>query len=390
MGNQKGKFALLILAAFCLSHTFGLQAALSEEATTGGSSTPPAAPANAGSGSTAPAPATNTTTQESTQKTPESATSQTGTANQTAAAAPQPPVSTATAATPGSDAEFRAEFSKWDASYKKADYKTAEETLQNLLNHIEKNNPKYQKYLAETLSAYIKTEYVQHKTSETLPLYEKLAAQVKKQYGPNSVELAKTLRSYAMVCSRLGDATKAAQLEKQASIIMMNPTASATPGTRTAAAPEGGVTDLHDGEFASLVTASKRPVLVDFYTDWCGPCKFMAPFVEEIAKSYAGRLKVLRCNIDNNHELASRFNVEAIPTFIVFCNGKIAKRHTGGMKPEDLNALVVEGMSKMPAATPAAASTASTAAKTKTTSPAKPGAKPAAKPTAKKGIPPKK
>ncbi|MBR1931606.1 MAG: thioredoxin [Lachnospiraceae bacterium] len=74
--------------------------------------------------------------------------------------------------------------------------------------------------------------------------------------------------------------------------------------------------------FEEEVLNEELPVLVDFYADWCGPCKVMAPVVEQFAEEFEGRLKVGKCNIDNNMALAQKYRVLSIPTFIIFKDGK--------------------------------------------------------------------
>ena len=74
---------------------------------------------------------------------------------------------------------------------------------------------------------------------------------------------------------------------------------------------------------------SEKPVLVDFYADWCGPCKAMEPVVREIAKSVEGKARVVKVDIDRQIQIAQTYNVNAVPTFIVFKNGNIIWRHPG-------------------------------------------------------------
>ena len=80
--------------------------------------------------------------------------------------------------------------------------------------------------------------------------------------------------------------------------------------------------------FTELIR-SHKPVLVDFYADWCGPCKSMEPVIKEIAKNVEGKTKVIKVNIDKNAETARTYSVQAVPTFILFQGGKILWRHAG-------------------------------------------------------------
>lgn len=88
--------------------------------------------------------------------------------------------------------------------------------------------------------------------------------------------------------------------------------------------------------FNEEVLNSDKPVLIDFYADWCGPCKMMAPIIEEVAKELDGKVKVGKINIDENQDLAIQFNVMSIPTIISFKNGKPDKRFVGVRDKEEL------------------------------------------------------
>ena len=79
---------------------------------------------------------------------------------------------------------------------------------------------------------------------------------------------------------------------------------------------------ITDENFEKEVNESSLPVLVDFYADWCGPCKMMAPLVGQLAEEYDGKCKVGKCNVDENPQTASKFKVMSIPTFILFKDGK--------------------------------------------------------------------
>src|SRR5438093_10294754 len=81
--------------------------------------------------------------------------------------------------------------------------------------------------------------------------------------------------------------------------------------------------------FIDEVQAAETPVFVDFYADWCGPCRAVAPVVEQLASEYAGRLKVVKVDVDADPELASRFGVIGIPLLGIFKDGKMVQRFTG-------------------------------------------------------------
>ena len=83
---------------------------------------------------------------------------------------------------------------------------------------------------------------------------------------------------------------------------------------------------LSTENFEKEVLKSEKPVLVDFYADWCGPCNAMAPVIEELAKELEGKVKVGKINVDENPDIAVEYNVMSIPTLIVFKNGKEEKK----------------------------------------------------------------
>ena len=88
--------------------------------------------------------------------------------------------------------------------------------------------------------------------------------------------------------------------------------------------------------FESEVLNSDKPVLVDFYADWCGPCKMMAPVVEELAELYDGKAKVGKLNVDNNEEIAMKYGVMSIPSLLVIKNGQVEAKMVGVQKREVL------------------------------------------------------
>lgn len=91
---------------------------------------------------------------------------------------------------------------------------------------------------------------------------------------------------------------------------------------------------LTDANFQSEVLNSDVPVLVDFWAEWCGPCKMMTPVVEEVAIEMAGKIKVGKINVDEAQAVASKFGIMSIPTFIIFNGGKVAVQFVGAM-PKD-------------------------------------------------------
>ncbi len=86
---------------------------------------------------------------------------------------------------------------------------------------------------------------------------------------------------------------------------------------------------LTDENFNEEVTQSEMPVLVDFYADWCAPCRMVAPIIEELAEEYAGKVKVCKIDTDAHRDAPSRFGISAIPTVILFSGGEIVQRFVG-------------------------------------------------------------
>jgi thioredoxin 1 len=93
----------------------------------------------------------------------------------------------------------------------------------------------------------------------------------------------------------------------------------------------GNAREVTDRTFAQEVLQSTPPVLVDVWADWCGPCKAIAPIVEELAREYEGRLKVMKLDVDENPRTASTYQVQSIPTLLVFKDGRLAERIVGAV-----------------------------------------------------------
>ncbi len=91
-----------------------------------------------------------------------------------------------------------------------------------------------------------------------------------------------------------------------------------------------------EANFEAEVLNSDIPVLVDFYADWCGPCKMMMPTVEKMAETYDGKIKVGKVNSDENGDLAARYGIMSIPSFLIFKNGQVVDTMTGAMPAEAL------------------------------------------------------
>ena len=97
--------------------------------------------------------------------------------------------------------------------------------------------------------------------------------------------------------------------------------------------------ELTAENFNEEVLESQLPVLVDFWATWCGPCRMMAPIVEELAAEYDGKVTVGKVNVDDEPELATAFDIDSIPTLMVFKNGEVAGTLVGLRKKEDIVAL---------------------------------------------------
>jgi len=100
-----------------------------------------------------------------------------------------------------------------------------------------------------------------------------------------------------------------------------------------------GIVSVNDTEFDDVVVNSDVPVVVDFWAPWCGPCKAIAPVLEELAQEYDGKVKVAKVNVDDNPSAASRFGVRGIPTLIAFKGGEAADQVVGAVGKPKLQAM---------------------------------------------------
>ena len=100
------------------------------------------------------------------------------------------------------------------------------------------------------------------------------------------------------------------------------------------------IVHVTDASFESDVLKSDRPVLVDYWAEWCGPCKMIAPILDEVAKDYGARLQIAKMNVDENHEVPAKFGIRGIPTLMLFKDGQLAATKVGALSKAQLTSFL--------------------------------------------------
>ena len=97
---------------------------------------------------------------------------------------------------------------------------------------------------------------------------------------------------------------------------------------------------VSDASFQSDVLESSTPVLVDYWAEWCGPCKMIAPILDEVSKTYDGKLRVAKMNVDENRDVPAKYGIRGIPTLMLFKDGQLAATKVGAMSKAQLTAFI--------------------------------------------------
>ena len=101
---------------------------------------------------------------------------------------------------------------------------------------------------------------------------------------------------------------------------------------------------ISDASFEADVLQSTQPVLVDYWAEWCGPCKMIAPILDEMATTYNGKLQITKMNVDENREIPGKFGIRGIPTLMLFKDGKLAATKVGALSKSQMAAFIDENL----------------------------------------------
>ena len=101
-----------------------------------------------------------------------------------------------------------------------------------------------------------------------------------------------------------------------------------------------GVKHVSDASFEQAVLKADKPVLLDFWAEWCGPCKMIGPILEELSVEYGDRIQIAKMNVDENQGIPAQFNIRGIPTLILFKNGTVAAQKVGALAKSQLSAFI--------------------------------------------------
>ena len=100
------------------------------------------------------------------------------------------------------------------------------------------------------------------------------------------------------------------------------------------------IKQVSDSSFETEVIRSDKPVLVDYWAEWCGPCRMIAPILDEVSKAYDGRLQVAKRNVDENNQIPAKYGIRGIPTLMLFKNGELAATKVGALTKAQLTAFI--------------------------------------------------